>query len=117
MSHSLEKIAFHTLGCKLNFSETSTMVRDFVQSGYSIVKGFENADIQHFYNPISRILEINSSKLLKKIEIFNLLGQSVISNNIDSNSMSINLSNFENSIYLVRVYGESGIKSFKLRVN
>ena len=64
MSHSLEKIAFHTLGCKLNFSETSTMVRDFVQSGYSIVKGFENADI-HVINTCS--VTDKADKKAKKI--------------------------------------------------
>ena len=52
MSHALEKIAFHTLGCKLNFSETSTMARDFVDKGFSIVKDFENADI-HIINTCS----------------------------------------------------------------
>ena len=89
----------------------------FLVEGTLGTDNFENSDIQHFYNPISRRLEINSSKILKKIEIFNLLGQGIISKNIESNSMSIDLSNFENSIYLVRVYGELGIKSFKLRVN
>ena len=29
-----KKIAFHTLGCKLNFSETSTLSRQFDQEGY-----------------------------------------------------------------------------------
>lgn len=52
MSHALEKIAFHTLGCKLNFSETSTVARDFVDKGFSIVKDFENADI-HIINTCS----------------------------------------------------------------
>ncbi len=52
MSNSIEKIAFHTLGCKLNFSETSTMARDFVNKGFSIVKDFENADI-HIINTCS----------------------------------------------------------------
>ena len=89
----------------------------FLVEGTLGADNFENSDIQHFYNPISRRLEINSSKILKKIEIFNLLGQGIISKNIESNAMSIDLSNFENSIYLVRVHGELGIKSFKLRVN
>ena len=45
MSNSIEKIAFHTLGCKLNFSESSTISRDFKSQGFWIVKDFENADI------------------------------------------------------------------------
>ncbi len=38
-------VAFHTLGCKLNFSETSTISRQFKEKGYSIVKFEEPADV------------------------------------------------------------------------
>ena len=31
------KVAFHTLGCKLNFSETSTLARQFREAGYARV--------------------------------------------------------------------------------
>ena len=39
------KAAFYTLGCKLNFSETSTISRDFVAKGYEKVGFDEVADI------------------------------------------------------------------------
>ncbi len=38
-------VAFHTLGCKLNFSETSTISRMFEDKGYAVVKFKEPADI------------------------------------------------------------------------
>lgn len=38
-------VAFHTLGCKLNFSETSALARLFEDSGYLPVKFDEGADI------------------------------------------------------------------------
>ena len=38
-------VAFHTLGCKLNFSETSSISRLFEDSGYSIEKFHKSADI------------------------------------------------------------------------
>jgi len=38
-------VAFHTLGCKLNFSETSSIKRQFEQSGYTAVDFEEGADI------------------------------------------------------------------------
>lgn len=38
-------VAFYTLGCKLNFSETSTIARDFQTLGYSRVAFEEKADI------------------------------------------------------------------------
>ncbi len=38
-------VAFHTLGCKLNFSETSALARLFEQQGYLPVRFEEGADI------------------------------------------------------------------------
>jgi len=40
-----KKVAFYTLGCKLNFSETSTISRNFVEEGFDRVEFEEVADI------------------------------------------------------------------------
>ena len=40
-----KKVAFYTLGCKLNFSETSTIARDFQNEGFQRVDFEEIADI------------------------------------------------------------------------
>ena len=40
-----KKVAFYTLGCKLNFSETSTIARSFEQEGFDRVDFEEVADI------------------------------------------------------------------------
>ena len=40
-----KKIAFQTLGCKLNFSESSTIARDFTQNGFERVKFNEKSDV------------------------------------------------------------------------
>jgi len=40
-----KKVAFYTLGCKLNFSETSTIARSFVDEGFKRVGFEEEADI------------------------------------------------------------------------
>jgi threonylcarbamoyladenosine tRNA methylthiotransferase MtaB len=38
-------VAFHTLGCKLNYSETSAIARLFMEKGYQKVEFSESADI------------------------------------------------------------------------
>jgi threonylcarbamoyladenosine tRNA methylthiotransferase MtaB len=38
------KVSFYTLGCKLNYSETSTIASQFVSAGHSIVPFGEDAD-------------------------------------------------------------------------
>ncbi len=40
-----KKVAFYTLGCKLNFSETSTIARGFQNEGFERVDFSENADM------------------------------------------------------------------------
>ncbi len=40
-----KKVAFYTLGCKLNFSETSTIARSFQEEGFQRVDFSEHADI------------------------------------------------------------------------
>ncbi|WP_320019787.1 tRNA (N(6)-L-threonylcarbamoyladenosine(37)-C(2))-methylthiotransferase MtaB [Labilibaculum manganireducens] len=40
-----KKVAFYTLGCKLNFSETSTIGRSFKEMGFETIKHTEKADI------------------------------------------------------------------------
>ena len=39
------KVAFHTLGCKLNFAETSTIGEQFLQHGFDIVDYNDSADV------------------------------------------------------------------------
>ena len=45
MSTPTKRVAFHTLGCKLNFSETATISRDFLRHGFEKVDYRDTADI------------------------------------------------------------------------
>ena len=41
----MKKVAFYTLGCKLNFAETSTIARSFTEKGYTKVSFGEPTDV------------------------------------------------------------------------
>ncbi len=58
------KVAFHTLGCKLNFAETSTIARQFVNSGYERVPFNATAEV-YVINTCS--VTENADKECKKI--------------------------------------------------
>ena len=64
MSTPTKKIAFHTLGCKLNFSETSSISRDFIEHGYEKV-GFK--DIADIYVINTCSVTENADKETKKL--------------------------------------------------
>ena len=59
-----KKVAFYTLGCKLNFSETSTIARDFQNEGFECVDFSDVADI-YVINTCS--VTENADKRFKKI--------------------------------------------------
>lgn len=74
------KVALTTLGCKLNFSETSTISRQFYNEGYNIVKFDEFSDIyiintcsvtenadKQFKTLVSKVLKINSEAFVVAI--------------------------------------------------
>ena len=45
MSHTHRTAAYHTLGCKLNFAETSTIARQLTEAGYDKVSFDDKADV------------------------------------------------------------------------
>ncbi|GAB3646565.1 tRNA (N(6)-L-threonylcarbamoyladenosine(37)-C(2))-methylthiotransferase MtaB [Echinicola sediminis] len=60
----VKKVAFYTLGCKLNYSETSTISRQFEEKGYKKV-GFEDSPDIFIINTCS--VTENADKKCKKI--------------------------------------------------
>ncbi len=64
MGTPTKKLAFYTLGCKLNFSETSTIARDFVKYGFEKVEFDTVAD---FYVINTCSVTENAEKEAKKL--------------------------------------------------
>jgi threonylcarbamoyladenosine tRNA methylthiotransferase MtaB len=60
----LKKVAFYTLGCKLNYSETSSIARMFEQNNYQKVEFTDQADI-YIINTCS--VTDNADKKCKKV--------------------------------------------------
>ena len=46
----MNTVAFHTFGCKLNFSETSTIARKFKQKGYKRISINDEFTLQKLVN-------------------------------------------------------------------
>jgi threonylcarbamoyladenosine tRNA methylthiotransferase MtaB len=45
ISQNAKKVAFHTLGCRLNFSESGSIAQGFVDRGYEVVEFGSQADV------------------------------------------------------------------------
>jgi hypothetical protein len=76
----------------------------------------EISDFEYYYNPFNYILNMTSSEKLSNIQIFNMLGQKIIEEDINSYNHQINLVDLSTSIYFIKVESNNGVKTFKLRV-
>lgn len=80
LSEDKKKVAFYTLGCKLNFSETSTIARSFEEDGFQRVDFEDPADIyvintcsvtenadKQFKQIVRKALKINSNAFVAAV--------------------------------------------------
>jgi threonylcarbamoyladenosine tRNA methylthiotransferase MtaB len=111
-----KKIAFHTLGCKLNFSETSTISRGISLDGYEIVDFKEMSDIYvintcsvtenaekkcissikqaNRRNPEAIIAVIGCFSELKQSEVLNIEGVDIVLGSNEKFNLSSEIENF-----------------------
>lgn len=124
----MKKIAFHTFGCKLNFSETSSIAKNFHPEDYTLVDFKEEADIYvinsctvtrnaekkcrtiikqtHKRNPFAKIAVIGCYSQLKANELANLNGVKLILGNhakFNLASYLSELSLMENENILIKI--------------
>lgn len=72
----------------------------------------KNSGIKLYPNPVKDVLNINSDKKLRSVEVFSLTGQ--LLQKVDNNAKQINMSGLEKGVYLLRVKSEGKDESFKI---
>ena len=79
------------------------------------INEFETTSITIFPNPFKNEININASKPLKKVEVFDINGKSLMTKSFSLNEAEINLEEFSSGVYFLRLsYGENEFKSFKI---
>jgi hypothetical protein len=65
-------------------------------------------------NPTSSIITINSDEAIKSIELYDSLSRLLVSKIVESNEISLDLSNYSNGIYFVKIITDNGEKIEKI---
>ena len=75
---------------------------------------FDNNTIAVFPNPSSGSVNILSAKTLGVIEIYNLMGQKILTQNESSNQVNINVAHLPSGTYLLKsnAYGKVAVTRF-----
>ncbi|MBL7919575.1 MAG: T9SS type A sorting domain-containing protein [Bacteroidia bacterium] len=90
-------------------SATSVMVG--VPNGVK-ENGFDNS-ISIFPNPTKGSVTIKSNTEIKKVEILNVTGQLLLTENVKGNSHQLNLETLAKGIYFVKIYNANGEMAMK----
>ena len=75
---------------------------------------FNSISIVYSPNPVTDILSVRASIDLKTAKICNMLGQTVLQQNFDSNEIHIDMSNLPTGTYLVIVESDNRKETFKI---
>lgn len=84
--------------------------------GVNDVNSSENT-MSYYPNPVKDILTINSKENISNIVIINMSGQQIyLRDNLNATSVKVNMTNFENGVYLVKVDHDKKSETFKIIV-
>lgn len=99
----------------INFGGNTFYVDNFVVDGDMSVEDFDTAEFTHFTQ--DNQLFLNSDVQIGEVAIFNLLGQQVISENVNDISGNIDLGSLNAGVYMTKVSVNGQTKSFKFIKN
>ena len=68
----------------------------------------------YFPNPIKDVLTLKSPRAIDKVDVFNVLGQRMVSINSQNNVQNIDLSNVQVGVYFVRISIDNQIKTIRV---
>ncbi len=95
--------------------EANMLVEDIFAEPTS-VDLVETESINLFPNPANNNVTITADSSIMQISIFNIAGQQVYHNNVNAERHSVELGDFNNGIYMVRVLTANGMETYKLQV-
>ncbi|MCX7549044.1 T9SS type A sorting domain-containing protein, partial [Xanthomarina sp. F1114] len=78
------------------------------------VDSFEANAFSVYPNPIKDVLNIKYKSALESVKVYNLLGQEVYSQNVSSSHLKLDLSSLHTGAYIVKVFANEAIHSFRV---
>lgn len=75
---------------------------------------FDTANFKYYPNPVTDILNLSYSEMLTNVEVFNMIGQQVVSKKLNSNTGQIDMSQLPSGTYVIKVSSDDTSKVFKV---
>ncbi len=108
-------ILYDGTGCHTTEGATSNNVTILFQIPCTLsVDDFVNSELSIFPNPLNNILNVTSKNIISTLSIYNLLGQEVLKNKINTNKSAIDISILDKGTYFLKVISGENFKVIKI---
>lgn len=110
---NVETAGYYYIGFHCNSPKTSNKIVELILDDLSIsaavdIDESENIDVMVFPNPANDNVCIQGNYPIKKIDVFNLLGQKVISQNYNTRYAVMNASTLNDGLYILKINTDKG---------
>lgn len=78
------------------------------------VKGFDATAFTYYPNPVKDVLTLSYSSAINSIEVYNFLGQQVMTKTVNQNEAKLDMSQFASGTYMVKLNTENGSTAIKI---
>lgn len=75
---------------------------------------FDMAQFTYYPNPVIDLLNISYSQDIANVKVFNMIGQQLMSKQINSNSAQIDMSDYANGAYFIQVTTDTAMKTVRV---
>ena len=75
---------------------------------------WDNSQMQYYPNPVNNILHINHKDIINRVEVYSVVGQKLIEQNIQQNQAKINLSGCSQGMYLIKIFTDTNQSTLKV---
>ncbi len=98
---------------------TSHFVGDVEDYGVYITSAlgsdeFTFANLNYYPNPTENILYINNSTPMETVELYSIVGQKLLSKNVNAANTTVDVTNYPQGTYFVTVYANNQKNTFKI---
>lgn len=87
-----------------------------VEAGILGIKDNQIQGFTHYFNPTTSMLTLQADSAFEQFEMYNIMGQKIVSKNLTSNNETIDLSGLSSGIYISRAQVGKNITSFKIAI-
>lgn len=77
-------------------------------------ESWEVTSVKVYPNPVTGILNLSNSENINSVKVFSMLGQELLSKEVNAENVPIDLSNFTNGTYLIQVTSRNLNKTIKV---